>query len=507
MSDPQFLREPPRSADDEPAAASGRVDATAPPRLFVRSSRETKRPLEILRLDSWGDSLLGTKLRGELATGYLILVVVCVFEVMAWTLLFNFMLHAGEMTLSMASLLAVALGLLWGMGIFAFDKSLITADLLAPGWRKYTGASARIALVLGAALLTAQPIEQLVFRTLVEEHLKQEVLREEAVRYAQKLQEVKQERGEPKKQLLEESVSSQTRKDVDDGRSKSERLEGELSAATTRTSEAESRAQQAEETVTRARRVLKGEQRADPESAATRRAAAWERSATAEWRAATDELYRARGRRDALEAELTRSAAGLDKAKREFQGELDKRRVAQDQKVVALTEQQQSYRAFLESLSGAAYGAPLRRESGEAFQWRPAGAIERMEALALIRDNIAPRWPAADDTTLREAAALAGLGEAAERSSEGGRALFALWLVVVLVAAAIPALCIFYKLTMSQELKLYYSVEAQARAGNPQALTLLDARKAVPSLSPAPAREAERVARPPSSERVARYST
>ncbi len=496
MSDPQLLREPPASSTAEPPAEARRIEPAPEPRIFVRASRATKRPLELLRLDSWGDSLLGSKLRGELATGYLILLVVCVFEVLAWTLLFNFMLHAGQMTTSLMTLVATGLGLLWGMGIFAFDKSLITADLLATGWKKYAGAGARIVLVLGAAFLTAQPIEQLVFRTLVEAHLKQEVLREEAVRYAQKLREVKQERDELKQQDPEESVTGGTKRDVDDSRRKKERLETELAKATEAANAAQWRVEQVEETLARSRRALKREQRADPESAATRQASAWVQSATADWRDATRGLHLARGQRQARQGELDRSSTELDKAKSERRSEIDKNQGAKDQKEAALAQQQQSYRHFLEALSGTAYGEPLLRESGEAFRWRAAGAVERMEALSLLRDNVAPRWPTADETILREAAALAGLGNDFSRSSEGSRELFGLWLVVVLVASAIPALCIFYKLTMSQELKLYYSVEAQASAGNPQALTLLHARKAIPTSKPPIAQGAERASRP-----------
>lgn len=446
------------------------------PRLFVRATRGTQRPLEILRLDSWGDALLGTKLRGELATGYLILLVVCVFEVMAWTLLFNFMLHAGQMTISLATVIAAALGLLWGMGIFAIDKNLITSDLLAPGWRKYVGLFARISLVLGAAFLTAQPIEQLVFRTLVEEHLKQEVLREEAVRYAQKLQELNVERAKLESNRPEQNMPAWSEDAVKDRRAKHDNLEVRISDAATRVTQAELRSARAMEELTRARRRAAYEQKQDPDSADTRKARYQAQKATAERDEAAAEHELALAQQKALNADLDNSEKSLDKAEHDRQVQYDRSREALDKGQDALKEKHQSYQRFLEDLSGIAYGEPLRRENGEPFRWKAAGAIERMEALNLIRDNTAPRWPVADAETLRQAAELAGLSDEFSRGSQGRTDVFYLWLVVFLVAAAIPALCIFYKFTMSQELKLYYSVEAQAHAGNPQAIALMHAR-------------------------------
>lgn len=451
--------------------------APAPePRLFVRATRGTQRPLEILRLDSWGDALLGTKLRGELATGYLILLVVCVFEVMAWTLLFNFMLHAGQMMLSLATLIAAALGLLWGMGIFAIDKNLITSDLLAPGWKKYVGLFARISLVLGAAFLTAQPIEQLVFRTLVEEHLKQEVLREEAVRYAQKLQELNAQRAKLEAHRPEANMPAWSENAVKERRAKHDSLEGQLAAAAARVSQTELRVASAQEEQTRARRWAAHEQKQDPDSANTRKARYRAQKADEELEVASSEHGLAIAQQKTLSSERDSSEKALDKAERDRQVQYDRSRDALHKDQDALKEERQSYQRFLEALSGSAYGAPLSRENGAPFRWRAAGAIERMEALNLIRDNTAPRWPTADAATLRQAAELAGLSDEFSRGSQGRTDVFYLWLVVFLVAAAIPALCIFYKFTMSQELKLYYSVDAQAHAGNPQAIALMQAR-------------------------------
>ncbi|MBK7536626.1 MAG: hypothetical protein IPI49_14915 [Myxococcales bacterium] len=90
-----------------------------------------------------------------------------------------------------------------GLGIFTIDKGIITADTHRPGVGKYVSFVVRVAMVLGAALLTAQPIEQLVFPDLVEEHLKHEIIREEAVAYAWRHDELSRARRSPRRAIPE----------------------------------------------------------------------------------------------------------------------------------------------------------------------------------------------------------------------------------------------------------------------------------------------------------------
>lgn len=455
-------------------------------RLFLRTPRRASRPMELLRLDTWGDTLLGTKLRGELGTGYAILLVVCVFEVLAWSLLFNYMFHGAQMEASLATIPAMLLGTLWGLGIFTIDKGLITADLLRPGWTRYVGVAARAGLVLGAALLTAQPIEQLVFRSRVEEQLKQAILREEAIAYAAKGEELKLRRDGIDQRRERTKVPARIQQELDEQKRNDEQVSARHRDAVQEAARAESARQQAEERLASARWSFQKAQQQDPPTAALAGAERRLHIALAAHREAADAFDRAQGALKAAEAERENQQRALEAAKTSFDV-ADRALTTEHHGALGTLEQEErGFRQFLERVRGADYGAPLQREDGTPFKWKRAGAVERMEALAQLRDGDLPPWPAASPEVRKQAAWLAGLGDDAASSSHERSHMFMLWLVVVIVGAAIPSLSLFYKFTMSQELKLYYSIDAQARAGNPEALALLRARNDPPTSPPSP---------------------
>jgi Domain of unknown function (DUF4407) len=453
-------------------------------RLFLRTPRRASRSMELLRLDTWGDTLLGTKLRGELGTGYAILLVVCVFEVLAWSLLFNYMFHGAQMEASLATIPAMLLGTLWGLGIFTIDKGLITADLLRAGWTRYVGVAARAALVLGAALLTAQPIEQLVFRSRVEEQLKQAILREEAIAYAAKSEELKLRRDDIDQRRERTKVPARIQQELDEQKRASEQISVRYRDAMQEAARAESARQQAEERLASARWSFQKAQQQDPPTPALAGAERRLRIAVAAHREAAADFDDAQGALKAAEAERAPQQHALDAAKASFDAADKGLRSDHDGALGTLEQEGRGFRQFLERVRSADFGAPLQREDGTPFKWKRAGAVERMEALAQLRDGDPPPWPAASPEVRKQAALLAGLGDDASSSSHERSHMFTLWLVVVIIGAAIPSLSLFYKFTMSQELKLYYSIEAQARAGNPEAIALLRVRDELPSPSP-----------------------
>src|SRR5262249_14627354 len=108
---------------------------------------------------------------------------------------------------------------------------------------------------------------------------------------------------------------------------------------------------------------------------------------------------------------------------------------------------------------------------------------ERYVILSNLRDGQPARWPeGVTDDQRTQAKTQFGLGDAkAQGDSTGRDSLFWLWLALLVLAGAIPSLSIFYKFTMSAELKAYYSLACQAGAGNTDAILQLRSRGALGS--------------------------
>lgn len=460
------------AATDEPEAVetAGRHPAM---QLFVRRMPGARRPLELLRLDSWGDTLLGSKLRGELATGYAILLAVCVFEVCAWTLLFNYIFQGAQFAVNGWTCAAIGLGLLWGIGIFTIDKNLITSDLLRPGLGKLAGAGARITLVLGSAYLTAQPIEQLVFGPKIEERLKEETAREEAVAYAERVRDVKAKREKVETTKLEDDpLAREPHEEVLRQRSEVERRESELQRDKVDMTTAESTKDRADAVLSTARWILNKAQKADPESQATvdaKKRLQWAWNAASQ---ATSTLDHARSVVQGAEQTLRDARAREKDAQDKYDHVLSGLGVKQGQAVQQAQSDENKLRSLVYRLRRASYNDRVEFEDGSLLKWKQAGAMERAAILAQLRDGKPPRWPdKKDPKILAQAAEWFGLPDDFSSAPARGEA-FGLWFLVLFVAAAIPMLSVFYKLTMSHELKLYYSVAEQAGAGNPDAMVL-----------------------------------
>ncbi len=463
--------------------------------VFVRAPRRRSRPFELLRLDIWGDTLLGPKLRGELSGGYAILLVVCVFEVCAWSLLFNYVFHGAELRTSLATIPAIFLGALWGIGIFTIDKGLITTDLKRPGWSKYVGLGLRAALVLGAAVLTAEPIEQVVFRSKVEEQLKQERLREEALAYAKKESRLQTRRDDVDQQAERTKVPERIRDSLDEKKRAHEQRIAERKAAELAVRSAEEAQQRAEEKLAQARYRYTKAKQLDPESSETAEAGGRLQSALLAAARAAEATARARGEADLAQTAVGEAERSLGKAETSYdvaQQEIDQ---GADDKRDRIADEERSIRQFLERLRDSRFGEPLVREDGTPFTWRRAGAVERMVALAQLRNGEPPSWPLSESELRARAADLAGLSGTSSAVDTFSNHVRFLWFLVTLLGAAIPSLSLLFKFTMmSEELKIYYSADAQARAGNPEAIELLRARSSPPT-RPALAEHAKAVRR------------
>jgi len=421
-----------------------------------------------------------------MAVAYWILGIVVTFEIAAWTVLLAAVLEGANLSPFFRNAGALFVGILWGGGIYAFDKGLLTMDLSTPGFSKWGGFLGRVTLVLLSAVLTAQPIEQLVFRGEIEERLKQEIVLEEAIAHL-----------EPYKKYEQEAMSQLIAvNDVQPDKLLTNRLaqaDEEKKKADAALAQARSAAQERQGAVeqTRARQaVLRARNnalRSDPLSVDEARRVAVELAAVdarlaqaeadlarlskEEGRAAGEQSAAAQAQQDALKAIQT--GKGITIA--------GKQQLAEERR-----QQAEAFQRFVRNIQRSRYGDPLKTPSGEDLKWKPASFIARKLILDDLLRQTPPRWPPAELKRREEAASLFGL-QAADGNVATGKDYFWQWLGVMILAALIPMLSIFYKLVSSAEMRAYYSAKSQARAGNPDAIRHLRVRSKEPLAdSPSP---------------------
>lgn len=138
-----------------------------PPRI----SRETK-PLpwlvRKLGLDVYGTSLLTERGKAELTALAGMLGVVALFDWLAWTFLFNAILHSRATELGLKTLIAAGLAsLITAMMIF-FERGFLTMDLTRQKGKVTLRLAVRILLILTAAVVTAKPVELMAFQPAIE---------------------------------------------------------------------------------------------------------------------------------------------------------------------------------------------------------------------------------------------------------------------------------------------------------------------------------------------------
>jgi hypothetical protein len=161
--------------------------SAARPRLFLRperTGRASRAPAiaRWLRLDSYSDRLLTKAARHEMGLLAGLLLGVGVFELTAWTLLFNAIFHADVLETSKLSWAAAALGVLFASAIVYLDRSFLVADPAQKGHRR--AAVFRVAVVAVSALATSLAVDLIFFEKPINARRHEEQIRHELVKRA-----------------------------------------------------------------------------------------------------------------------------------------------------------------------------------------------------------------------------------------------------------------------------------------------------------------------------------
>jgi hypothetical protein len=356
---------------------------------------------------------------------------------------------------------------LWALGTFAIDKGLITTDLTQRGFAKWIGFIGRVALIVVSVVFTAQPIEQLFFRSMVDERLKEETLRTQAAALKVGFDDERHKRQDLGSRRVEDGIPADfnaerkaAEHDKDDADIALRQLDGQVR-------EQEARLQRATGALgARRNRAKRLRQLDDPEAVEAELAAQQQQVLVHSLSAALELTLRKRSEAAAVaqtaEEHRRRSQASFDK-------QLDRVDANRRDETQQSDDKLERYRGVLARFRDARFGDPVQSFQGHRAGWNEDGFVERTLVLSQLRDGLAARWPAGITPAKREEiAAWAGLPELDSQAArpDEGHSVFVPWLFLMLLAGAIPMLSIAFKLTMSEELKTYYSLEAQARAGN-----------------------------------------
>lgn len=504
-------------------------------RVFLRGSDSEPllgplgRVVSFIGLDVNGTTLLGRRARVEMKSAALVLAVVFLFDLGAWTLLFNTLLHATIKTVDEWSILAAAGGLLFAVTVLLYERQFYTADI-SGGWRRVLGPMAVRLFVIGiSAVITAQPVELLFFKEAIAQRAHEEGIRLEVVtrrkelgRIHQDLEELRGSRDglvDAAKKEPEYEQYSNARKQLGQLLVSRSKLEDDIATDERNVGHWRSEAAQRRASWIAARHR-------DPDEART--AAASLRNAEARQRQWQGRLAADRAELHAVQSQISQAETEVGAAWTRFEN----RRRQLEEKIEAnertVKNREERIEHWIRQLRAAQPGAsePIAEESqaGDAtggstsslhelaspelrtanvssfsarrFEYRfpDYHFFRQLRVLEDLRKGNPPLWEGISTGEVRALAAQHGLedvqpcpphtatlrpgGTAAapcderqwQRHRQETRMYFVSWLVVYGVAMVIPALVIAMKFLMPPELKIYYSAAHQALAGNPDAI-------------------------------------
>jgi hypothetical protein len=460
-------REPPHSPERESSAPPTQTSTI--PRLLLAPSRGDNLSgmlgslVKLYHLDVNGNSRLTRRAGMEMKFVAVMLSIIFLFDLAAWSFLWNMILNKGAWGFGWLTPVAVFCGFIFSAIIFVYERQFMTADThgrwFSPG---VVGPVSLRVLVIGiAAIVTTQPIEVAVFDGPIQRRVHEESVRNQAVSRLRDLEEAKtRSLGATG---LEGTIEMSSYQDAQN-KSEDARKQANLLRASRDVTEANIR--RAQDSVAAAQR-----RRAQSPTEEGRRY--WSGVAQA---AATraeqfrQELNGINGQIRASEANEKHWNDQTNNAK----GDVIKRQETAQSDVTRLRNWIAQIR---NSRPGKLVAENTTQPDGWNFQDEEYDFFQRLGVINDLYAGRPPRWHGATEQDRAALAAEYGLKDAADNDREeqirqGADAhTFAVsWWAVVGIAAIIPMLLLAFKMLLPLDLSLYYSTKAQQAAGNYEAL-------------------------------------
>lgn len=471
-----------------------------------------------LHLDIWGPSLLTRAAARLMDTRARLLAINFLLDMMVWTAVGNLVIHGDSgTTISPATLVALLIALVPSVVLLEFERNVVVADSDKLGSNKLT-LGLRAGLIILIALCTSSLVDLVAFAPDIDKRIQREAVNEEVAGQLPALRShrdlIAQLELRDPDALAQGAVEAAA---VEQARKLREEAKGAFGAANAQVEIAKDEVAEAKKGIEAAQRnVVKRQQLL--QDAKRRRSKAWSDSRSGD-AAALRKLRRARATVKARETSLARARravttarekeaaarakvatliAGRDEAKEDVvaadaseskaKGTLQERRdaiekdkKAQIAKANAEIERLRRWANYLREapsleqgqveplteLQIAAGVTPLRSEP------RHVGFVQRGRALMDLAAANPPRWPALSPGDKDDIANSFGLRDPSPDTLRAQAFVFNTVHIVLIILAALPAFALLMLKLMSQDpLRLYYSLAAQARNGNPEAKQL-----------------------------------
>lgn len=465
----------------EPSGNATRGEPAAPP-----PSRETNRPLprlalapargqaltgilgglaKLYMLDVNGTSLLTRCASVEMKLIAVMLTINFLFDLVVWGLLWHMVFSSGQGTGPLGTIVAAGMAFfcafLFAAIIFVYERQFMTADTYHRLRHVLLPVGLRLLVIAAAAAITTQPFEVMVFSGPIQRRIHEESVRVEAYSRLRALEEA---------QLKTTAAGHQGTADylnLEDAKKKRDEALNQASEARTQEAAARSEMQSAQQAIRAAEAALAQARRRGrfAAGAANRLEAARRRYGQAQSDANTAEA-----RAQVSEEEGKKWGAEVDKATGVVRG------------VEGLAQQDvKRLRDWVTQVRNGKAGETVVENRAEAPKWtfedQDYDFFQRLSVINDLYYGRPARWldvPPADRKKLSDLFGLSEIDEndqltKARLAAEAHTFFLSYWAVISL-AAVFPLLLLAFKGLLPDDLKMYYSIQAQQRAGNVEAL-------------------------------------
>lgn len=473
--------------------SSDQEEPDHPPNLLVRA----------LGLAVYGRSLLTRRGEIEMTTVGLVLIMIFLFDWMAWSLLFNAILNPEILDLTLRTGFALFAGALFGAVVMVYERQFVTSDTSTGLRQQRLPMAIRLAVILASALITAQPVHLLFFREPIQQRVHEEGIRLHVGAILEQLQTTSKERTVAEKDLQGTSELASCLEAASLQSEIRELYDEQIDIQVAFDSAVQNRNYWRNQ-VSALRRQVENYQ---PEVSNTTAPPLTDPGLT-QLRRSLEEAERslryAQNRVGSLDQDRRRGALQLESKQGQHQensetcrSEMEQIEDDVDQRLTEIEIREQSLRSWIQDLQSLAPSEADSRSTqiaGHTFTYR-LPKYDFFAQLGVLEDlqlGAGPAWKGSSGSDIERAAAAFGLVyprdcdaasarapcSAEERSSwqrVQARAWHFRWahLGVYGIAIVIPTLVIALKLLLPVDLISYYAPQRQARAGNPEAIRLL----------------------------------
>lgn len=462
---------PIHTAQREPAAEPTGEPPRPSPRLALAPARGQELTgvlgglARLYMLDVNGTSLLTRCAAVEMKLIAIMLTINFLFDLVVWWLLWNMVFSSGQgaglLRIVVAAVGALFCSFLFAAIIFVYERQFMTADTYHRLRYVLLPVGLRLIVIAAAAAITTQPFEVMVFSGPIQRRIHEESVRVEA---HSRLRALEEAQAKTKAEVgLKDTADYQN---LEDFRTKRDEAHNQLNDLRTDAQAARAQMQSAEAAIRSAQ--------ASAARARTRGQAIW----------ASRRLAAARSRYDQAQADASAAEARVkvvEADEKNLSSEVDKTTGVVSAKEGLAQQDVKRLQDWVTQVRNAKAGDRVVENRDQAPRWEFEDQdYDFFQRLGVINDlyfGRPARWLDVPPADRKKLADLFSLSEVDERDAltkarlEADAHTFSLsyWAVISL-AAVFPLLLLAFKGLLPDDLKMYYSLAEQQRAGNFEAL-------------------------------------